>query len=147
MTRPIVAAVAAMFVCNSAFATDIVNYSAPSAPSAYDWTGFHLGISGGYGFNADDPSYSYKNVPSDVRSLLPNATHLDADGGLIGGTIGFDKQFGQLVLGIEGDIRRRTLVRTRSTMSPVTRASTFHRLSLGLIMRWIGFPQFVVEPA
>ena len=104
MMRPIVAAVAAMFVCNSAFAADLVNYSAPSAPSAYDWTGFHLGISGGYGFNADDPSYSYKNVPSDVRSLLPNATHLDADGGLIGGTIGFDKQFGQLVLGIEGDI-------------------------------------------
>jgi len=94
MMRPIVAAVAAMFVCNSAFAADLVNYSAPSAPSAYDWTGFHLGISGGYGFNADDPSYSYKNVPSDVRSLLPNATHLDADGGLIGGTIGYDKQFG-----------------------------------------------------
>ena len=81
-----------------------MSYPAISEPSQYSWTGFHLGISGGYGFNADDPSYSYENVPTDVLSLLHNTTHLDADGGLIGGSIGFDKQFGQFVLGIEGDI-------------------------------------------
>ena len=96
---------AAALVCvtTASFAADLVSYPPVSEPSQYSWTGFHLGISG-YGFNADDPSYSYQNVPSDVLSLLPSAAHIDADGGLIGGTIGFDKQFGQIVLGIEGDL-------------------------------------------
>ena len=105
MMRPLAGAATLMLVCSSALAADLVNYSAPSAPSsAYDWTGFHLGISGGYGFNVDNPSYSYQNVPADVLFLLPTTAHLDADGGIIGGTIELDKQFGQIVLGIEGDL-------------------------------------------
>jgi len=40
--------------------------------------------------------------PSDV-SLLPSKANLNADGGIIGATVGYDKQFGQAVIGIEGD--------------------------------------------
>lgn len=107
MTRRILAAAIVAMLSTTASAADLLNHEPEPVMAAvptFDWTGFHLGISGGYGFNADNPSYSYQNVPADVLSLLPNAAHLDADGGLIGGTIGFDKQFGQVVLGIEGDL-------------------------------------------
>ena len=104
MFKRFLSAAALVSASTASFAADLVSYPPVSESSQYSWTGFHLGISGGYGFNADDPSYSYENVPSDVLSLLPNAAHLDADGGLIGGTVGFDKQFGQFVLGIEGDM-------------------------------------------
>jgi len=91
----------------TAFAADLVNYGPPPAPpisTALDWTGFHVGVSGGFGFNNGDPAYSYVNVPSQIVPLLPKSANLDADGGIVGGTVGFDKQFGQFVLGVEGDM-------------------------------------------
>jgi outer membrane immunogenic protein len=63
----------------------------------------YLGVSGGFGFNEDNPSYSFRNIPADVIPLLPTSAKLDSDGGLIGGTLGYNKQFGGIVLGIEGD--------------------------------------------
>ena len=105
MARPFAAAVAALFFADSVFAADLVNYSAPSAPSPCDWTGFYLGVSGGFGFNPDDPSYSYRNVSAVMCSpASQRPTHLDADGGHGRSTIGFNDQSRSLVLGIEGDI-------------------------------------------
>jgi outer membrane immunogenic protein len=104
MTRLLICAIAVLLGYDQAFAADLVEYSAPTAPSAFVWTGFHVGISGGFGSNQDNATYSYVNVPSDVISLLPQSAKLDADGGLVGGSVGFDKQFGQIVLGVEGDL-------------------------------------------
>ena len=104
MMRLLVGAAALVLVCNSAFAADLADYSSPPLQDAYSWSGFHVGVSGGFGFNQDDPEYSFLNVPPDVISLLPRSADLDADGGLVGGTVGFDKQFGQVVVGIEGDL-------------------------------------------
>ena len=103
MNRLLAGAATLALVCNPAFAADLSDYSAPVL-DAFSWSGFHVGVSGGFGFNEDDPRYSYLNVPPDVISLLPKSADLDADGGLVGGTVGFDKQFGQVVLGIEGDL-------------------------------------------
>jgi outer membrane immunogenic protein len=57
---------------------------------AYNWTGFYLGINGGYGW-ADSEWDGFASGPS-------------ADGWLAGGTIGYNWQTGPLVLGVEGDI-------------------------------------------
>ena len=106
MTLRILLAAIVGMLSTTAFAADLLNYKPEPVMApvpTFDWTGFHAGISGGYGFNADDPSYSFTNVPPDVIPLLPKSANLDADGGLVGGTLGFDKQFGQVVLGIEGD--------------------------------------------
>jgi outer membrane immunogenic protein len=104
MIRYLVCALALLATCDRLFAADLGNYSEPPVGPSFSWTGLHLGVSGGFGFNADDPSYSYVNVPSDVIPRLPRSANLDADGGIIGGTVGYDKQYGQLVVGIEGDL-------------------------------------------
>jgi hypothetical protein len=71
----------------TAFAADLLNYGpAPVSPisPAFNWTGLHIGVSGGWGFNAGDPAYSYINVPSQIVPLLPKSANLDADGGIVG---------------------------------------------------------------
>ena len=63
---------------------------APVLVRAYSWTGFYLGINGGYGWGSS-------NWNALNSSSGPN-------GGLIGGTIGYNWQTGAAVLGLEGDI-------------------------------------------
>lgn len=65
-------------------------YVAPPAPSAYDWTGFYVGINGGYGWG---------RFPNNGGAALGNA-----GGGLVGGTLGYNWQFGQFVAGLETDL-------------------------------------------
>ncbi len=61
-------------------------------PPAWSWAGLYVGINGGYGFNRSDFS-------------APFATGgFDADGGLVGGTLGYNWQYGQTVFGLEGDM-------------------------------------------
>jgi outer membrane immunogenic protein len=57
------------------------------------WTGFYIGIQGGFGAGELE------------RTLISTGTTLthDTDGGLIGGTVGFNWQFGNWVFGVEGD--------------------------------------------
>lgn len=81
----------------SASAADIVQRrvveKAPAyvAAPVYNWTGFYLGINGGGGWG----SSSFSG---------PFATSFDTSGGLIGATLGYNWQIGQLVVGLEGDI-------------------------------------------
>ena len=64
-------------------------YKAPVAIPVYNWTGFYIGINGGGGFG---------------RSTWDSTGSFDISGGLVGGTVGYNYQFGQGVVGIEGDI-------------------------------------------
>ncbi len=66
---------------------------APSAYAApfYNWTGFYVGLNGGGAFG----SSSWSAVP--VGSF-------NVSGGLIGGTIGYNWQYGAWVFGLEGDV-------------------------------------------
>jgi outer membrane immunogenic protein len=58
----------------------------------YNWTGFYVGINGGGAWGN-----------SDFSAPFPTGT-FDLSGGLVGGTIGYNWQMGQLVFGVEGDI-------------------------------------------
>jgi outer membrane immunogenic protein len=55
----------------------------------YNWTGFYVGINGGYGWGSSDWT-----VP---------ATSNSPKGPLVGGTVGFNYQIGSFVWGLEGD--------------------------------------------
>lgn len=96
MKRLCVALIGVVALAGAASAADLsrpapVPYypkAAVMAP-AYNWTGFYLGINGGGGFG----SSSWGSTGS--RNI---------DGGLIGGTVGYNYQFGQVVAGVEGDI-------------------------------------------
>jgi outer membrane immunogenic protein len=63
-----------------------------SVVPAYNWTGFYVGINGGGGWGS-----------SDFSAPLSSAS-FDTSGGLVGGTLGYNYQAGQLVFGLEGDI-------------------------------------------
>jgi outer membrane immunogenic protein len=56
----------------------------------YNWTGFYVGINGGYGWGSSD------------WSAVPTASN-KPKGWLAGGTIGYNYQTGSIVWGLEGD--------------------------------------------
>jgi outer membrane immunogenic protein len=63
-------------------------YKAPAYVPAYNWSGFYIGINGGGGWGT-------------TKWTTPGS--FDTSGGLVGGTIGYNYQMNQVVLGIEGD--------------------------------------------
>ena len=67
------------------------SYKAPAyvAPAAPTWTGFYVGLNGGYGFGTSD---------WDSPAVSPDLT-----GALVGGTLGYNYQTGMWVWGLEGD--------------------------------------------
>jgi outer membrane immunogenic protein len=99
MKRDVVVAGAGLlalaFAVGSATAADLPpRYQQPYAKApiyspVYNWTGFYLGINGGGGWG---------------RSQWDGVDKFNVSGGLIGGTIGYNWQINQFVLGAEGDI-------------------------------------------
>jgi outer membrane immunogenic protein len=66
---------------------------APMAPvyaPVYSWTGFYLGVNGGGGWG--DSTWSNQT------------SSFNTSGGMVGGTLGYNWQFGQTVVGIETDL-------------------------------------------
>jgi outer membrane immunogenic protein len=86
-----VLALAAMV--GSAQAADLPRQMVTKAPvyaaPYYNWTGLYVGINGGGGFGS---------------SAWDSTGSFDVSGGLVGGTIGYNWQFGTWVVGLEGDV-------------------------------------------
>jgi outer membrane immunogenic protein len=61
------------------------------ASPAFDWTGFYVGLMGGYGWS-DSATIGGITV-----------TNADLKGAFAGGTLGYNVQMGQLVFGVEAD--------------------------------------------
>jgi len=95
MKRFVVACVGVLACAQmSARAADIparypMPYRAPVYGAVYNWTGFYLGINGGGGWG---------------RSQWDGIDKFNISGGLIGGTVGYNWQINQLVIGAKGDI-------------------------------------------
>jgi outer membrane protein OmpA-like peptidoglycan-associated protein len=66
----------------------------PAPPVTYNWTGIYLGASGGGGDYRTKGNFS----------TAPVTFRTSQGVGLLGGQVGAQEQFGQIVLGIEGDI-------------------------------------------
>jgi len=69
----------------------------------YDWTGFYVGINGGGAWGKSNWSNSSGTADADLT------------GGLVGGTLGYNYQMGQVVLGLEADIDWSDIRGTSST--------------------------------
>ena len=78
-------------------------YKAPPAQvtQAYNWTGFYLGVNGGGGWGHS----RWDSSSADIN----------LSGGLVGGTAGYNWQFGQAVVGLEGDVDWAHLQGTNSS--------------------------------
>ena len=76
-------------------------------PECFNWAGFYVGAFGGFKFasvNTDlNPTNAWLLFPDDAATIENHSAHdLDADGGDVGGLIGFNFQHGCWVFGIEG---------------------------------------------
>ena len=97
----LIAATLSLAATSQVLAADLPPAAAPPrAPAAYipppplfSWTGFYLGINGGYGFGQS----SFSNA------VDGSTGNFNTSGFLIGGTLGANYQIGSFVIGLEGD--------------------------------------------
>jgi outer membrane immunogenic protein len=93
MLKRLIPALAALIVAAPALAADLPSrkeapvYIAP-AP-IFTWSGFYIGIEGGGDFRDYNDNWTGRGFVK--------------DGGLIGGVLGYNWQFGNFVVGLEGD--------------------------------------------
>jgi outer membrane immunogenic protein len=73
---------------------------AQNAVPTFDWTGFYVGLIGGYGWDDFDVESSGQIGPDPIPY---DDFSVDAHGGFLGGQVGFDKQIGSWVFGVVGD--------------------------------------------
>ena len=99
MKKFIIGAAFAAISTASASAADLPMQSYKSPPvvaQVYNWTGFYVGVNGGYGWGTQDPMTPLSN--------RFDRTSFNTSGGMFGGTIGAQIQQGYVVIGIEGDL-------------------------------------------
>jgi len=91
---------AAAPLCGAAKAADIV------APEVFDWTGPYIGAHVGWGWIDLDGAFDTSDVPEDGNNFDAGQGNFDLDdNNILGGLqAGYNVQFDQFVLGIEGDI-------------------------------------------
>jgi len=100
MKRLLLAGVGLMtLAASSAVAADLPASMPTKAPpmmyQPYNWSGWYLGINGGYGWG----NSNWVSPPP-----LVSTGNFDVDGGMVGGTLGVNWQSGAWVFGLEGDI-------------------------------------------
>jgi outer membrane immunogenic protein len=83
-----------------AFAADLPIRTPPapmlSPVPVYNWTGFYVGVNGGYGWGSQNPLGL-------IAPQFSQANSFNVNGGMFGGTIGGQVQVGHVVLGAEAD--------------------------------------------
>jgi outer membrane immunogenic protein len=102
----LMAGVAAVVFAAPAFAGDFPSKSMPvAAPPEPSWTGFYIGVNGGYGSGKDNfadpldlsPIGDPASPPTPINGLSPK-------GGVFGGHAGYNWQSGRWVGGLEADL-------------------------------------------
>jgi outer membrane immunogenic protein len=101
-----IAATAAL--CTAAYAADLpVRPSQQPVPiQTYGWSGFYLGLNGGFGWQRNDETLAgADSIASKViaTGAVPGIVATRGNGGLFGGTIGYNHQFSSVVVGLEAD--------------------------------------------
>ena len=88
------AALSVLALGNAAVAADLPRRATAPAPyvapvPVFTWTGLYAGVNAGYGWG--------------TQKGAANAAFGKLDGAQVGGTVGYNYQMGQIVLGVEGD--------------------------------------------
>jgi outer membrane immunogenic protein len=99
-----------ILAAGAASAADLPRRTAPAAPYAavpfFTWTGFYVGVNGGYNWadNKNRVIYNQGTLPAASAGLLPGSYPTDGDGFTGGAQLGYNYQIGQFVVGVETDI-------------------------------------------
>jgi outer membrane immunogenic protein len=102
--KTMVAAIGAALVgVAPALAADLPARTYTKAPpmavaAVYDWSGFYVGINGGYGSSHTCWDFLF---PPPIGGILPQGCH-DSTGGTVGGQVGYRWQSTNWVFGLEG---------------------------------------------
>jgi outer membrane immunogenic protein len=92
MKKLFAAAIILSISAESAFSADLAAGTAGAAPTS--WSGQYVGVDGGVGW-------------LDGKASVPGASASDDfDGGLIGGFVGYNAQFNNVIVGVEGNVER-----------------------------------------
>ena len=99
-------AVSAVALISSAYAADISGpVGSPEIPYAgVNWSGFYVGVNGGYGWTASSSSI-YATANDGGITGTSSKTNFDRNGGFGGGQIGYNIPVNRFVLGVETDIQ------------------------------------------
>ncbi|WJR81066.1 outer membrane beta-barrel protein [Bradyrhizobium sp. NP1] len=92
----------------------------PIAPVT-NWTGFYVGIDGGYGWTNNTGNGTFftpAGIPFGPGTAAPPGNVAKAQGGLAGGTAGYNWQTGAIVWGIETDIQWSDIKGSGSVIDP-----------------------------
>ena len=76
---------------------------APYYDAVPNWTGFYLGINGGYGWAAQSSRLNGSAIENTLAAINASSK-LSAEGGFGGGQLGYNMQRDRFVFGVEADI-------------------------------------------
>jgi opacity protein-like surface antigen len=97
-------------------AADPQLFKAPVATAGNDWSGFYVGVEGGKDWGRSKHVNSGGFTPGHASDITPDFA---VDGGVLGGTIGYNAQFGRLWLfGLEGDMSWTNADGSASNLAP-----------------------------
>ena len=140
MKKTVLAALFCVIAVGNGFAADLPAAGPPPAAvryagaATYDWSGFYIGINGGYAFG--NSSWNSGTPPLTTGNFT-------TDGLLAGGTLGINYQAGRFVFGFEGDADWSSLKGTSSNgyCSAVTAGAVCQTAEhwLGTLRARIGF--------
>jgi outer membrane immunogenic protein len=120
----------------------------PSPPYTPDWTGFYVGVhgGGGWGHTSFDPSESVFRSLSGTPDPFFTAPNPSPKGGLVGGQVGYNWQWGQVVGGLEtdfsaADINDSTAFQTPGTLfsNPATFSTDYKIDELASVRGRLGY--------
>jgi outer membrane immunogenic protein len=104
--RVILGSVAALAMISSASAADLPYKAPPPAPvmaPVWNWTGFYIGVNGGYSWGRSSRDLNFFNPLNGVALATGTGGGRDLNGGLFGGQLGYNWQTANWVFGIETD--------------------------------------------
>jgi outer membrane immunogenic protein len=119
----------------------------PVAATAYSWTGFYIGVNGGWAFDgngtgnliASDPLLA-PSIAAGTMIANRGAKH---EGGFGGGQIGYNWQMNQFVFGLETDIQGADIGKTTTTivndLLPIDNSARDHIDWFGTARARLGF--------
>jgi outer membrane immunogenic protein len=122
ISTALVGVLAAAAMASSASAADIPRKSPPPQQfiqpvPIFTWSGFYVGVSGGYSF--ENGKSQITGSPGLLATGFAPGGSVKSlgDGFLIGGTLGYNYQIGNIVVGLEGDLSYIDIGKRVSTSS------------------------------
>src|SRR5689334_17433089 len=121
--KKVVFLAAAILFPGAASAADMAVKARPLPPPApiFTWTGFYIGVNGGWAFDGWDDdrtgnlvAFSPALAPAVAGGAVAPFLNTRHEGGFGGGQIGYNWQAGQFVFGLETDIQGADIGRTSS---------------------------------